>query len=318
MNWKAAACILGVSLLVSVAVFFYLYRKREKELDQVIAYLMKLQDGEELPGPEKQREGKMGILQSEIYKLTIWLNGQRDMEKSERKYLSDFLSDVSHQIKTPMAAITIMTDLLKDPGLSTEKRLEFVSNIDRETERITWLIKNLLVLSQLEAGVLKLKKEKISVKELLERVLRSFEVMAEVKEIELSMELPSEGASFGEKTQEMSLVCDIRWTTEALSNIVKNCLEHTEPGGFVKIAVSQNNFSTNIMIRDNGKGIAQKDLPHIFERFYKAANSDDSGVGIGLAMSRQIFLLQGATVSVRSREGEGTEFLIKFYPVKNQ
>ncbi len=86
----------------------------------------------------------------------------------------------------------------------------------------------------------------------------------------------------------------------------------------MKIAVSQNNFSTNIMIRDNGKGIAQKDLPHIFERFYKASNSDASSVGIGLAMSRQIFLLQGATVSVCSREGEGTEFLIKFYPVKNQ
>ncbi|MDO5362422.1 MAG: HAMP domain-containing sensor histidine kinase [Eubacteriales bacterium] len=318
MSWKTAACILGVCLLASIAVFFYLYRKREKELDYMIAYLMKLQDGAELPNPEKQREGKMGILQSEIYKLMIRLNGQRDMEKSERKYLSDFLSDVSHQIKTPMAAITIMTDLLKDPGLSTEKRLEFVSNIDRETERIIWLIKNLLVLSQLEAGVLKLKKEKISVKELLESVMKSFEVMAEVKEIGLSMGVPSEGSSLREKTHDMFLVCDVRWTTEALSNIVKNCLEHTEPGGFVKIAVSQNNFSTNIMIRDNGKGIAQKDLPHIFERFYKASNSDASSVGIGLAMSRQIFLLQGATVSVCSREGEGTEFLIKFYPVKNQ
>lgn len=318
MSWKTAACILGVCLLASIAVFFYLYRKREKELDYMIAYLMKLQDGAELPNPEKQREGKMGILQSEIYKLMIRLNGQRDMEKSERKYLSDFLSDVSHQIKTPMAAITIMTDLLKDPGLSTEKRLEFVSNIDRETERIIWLIKNLLVLSQLEAGVLKLKKEKILVKELLESVMKSFEVMAEVKEIGLSMGMPSEGSSLREKTHDMFLVCDVRWTTEALSNIVKNCLEHTEPGGFVKIAVSQNNFSTNIMIRDNGKGIAQKDLPHIFERFYKASNSDASSVGIGLAMSRQIFLLQGATVSVCSREGEGTEFLIKFYPVKNQ
>ena len=100
----------------------------------------------------------MGILQSEIYKLMIRLNSQRDMEKFERKYLSDFLSDVSHQIKTPMAAIKIMADLLKEPGLSTEKRLEFVSNIGRETERITWLIKNLLVLSQFEAGVLKIKK----------------------------------------------------------------------------------------------------------------------------------------------------------------
>lgn len=318
MNWKTAFCILGICLFASVAVFIYLYLKREKELDYMIAYLMKLQDGAELPNPEKQREGKMGILQSEIYKLMIRLNSQRDMEKFERKYLSDFLSDVSHQIKTPMAAIKIMADLLKEPGLSTEKRLEFVSNIDRETERITWLIKNLLVLSQLEAGVLKLKKEKILVKELLESVMKSFEVMAEVKEIGLSMGVPSEGSSLREKTHDMFLVCDVRWTTEALSNIVKNCLEHTEPGGFVKIAVSQNNFSTNIMIRDNGKGIAQKDLPHIFERFYKASNSDASSVGIGLAMSRQIFLLQGATVSVCSREGEGTEFLIKFYPVKNQ
>lgn len=306
MDWRTISGILGIALAVTILVSLLFHRKREKELEKIIAGLMEQQDGAKLPGLEKSGEGNLGILQSEIYKMAVRLGSQWDMAESEKKYLSDLLSDISHQIKTPLAAITIMTDLLKNPELSAEKRMEFVSNIDRETERITWLVKNLLALSRLEAGVLKLKSERISVKALLENVLKSFEMMAEVKDVTLGMEAPPE----------IFLTCDIHWTAEALSNIVKNCLEHTPPGGFVKVRAEQNNFSTNIQIRDNGTGISGTDMPHIFERFYRTSASGDSSVGIGLAMSKQIFLLQGATVSAKSEVGNGTEFFIKFYPAK--
>lgn len=306
MEWKIAAGLLGICLIVLSVLLFFRHRRRERELEQLIDYLMKQQDGAALPKPEKFGEGRLGILQSELYKLIVQMNSQRDLAKSEKNYLSDLLSDISHQIKTPLAAIAIMTDLLKNPQLSEEKRQEFLSNIDRETERITWLVKNLLVLSQLEAGVLKLKREQITAPELLEGAMKPFEAMAEVKGVSLELKALSE----------IQLVCDIRWTTEAISNILKNCLEHTDSGGFVRAEVSRNNFSVNIRILDNGSGISEQDLPHIFERFYKASTAGAASVGIGLAMSRQIFLLQGATVSAVSREGEGTEFLIKFYHVR--
>lgn len=292
---------MGMAALFLVSLFFR-YR-REKGLKELTAYLMRLQDSPEIPELKKYGEGQLGILQSEIYKLAADLGGRSDTAKREKKYLADMLSDISHQIKTPLAAISIMSDLLKEPGLSEEKRMEFAANIDKQAGRITWLIKNLLVLSRLEAGVLKLKKETISVKELLDRVLSPFSVMAEVKEVSLTAEVP----------EDIFLTCDIHWTTEALSNIVKNCLEHTGPGGRVSVKAGRNNFSVNISVCDNGEGISREALPHIFERFYKAPSSGNSSVGIGLSMSRQIFLLQGGTVGAESREGEGTRFLVKLY-----
>lgn len=278
------------------------YRRR-KQIESLTDYLMKLQDGLNLPELKEHNEGSIGILQSEIYKLVVRLSQRSDIVAKEKKYLADMLSDISHQIKTPLAAITIMTDLLKNPQLSPEKRLEFIGNIDWQTERITWLIRNLLTLSQLEAGVLKLKREKILVEDLLERTVQPFEIMAEVKEIELSVQADPQ----------IMLVCDIHWTVEALSNIIKNSLEHTPCGGRVSIMAAQNNFTTNIQISDNGEGIPKERLPHIFERFYKIDAHSKTSIGIGLSMSRQIVLLQNGIITAESEIGEGTKFLIKFY-----
>lgn len=138
---------------------FLLYRRRERKLKELTLYLLKLQDGAELPPFESFEEGQLGVLQSEIYKMVSLLDEETKKSKRQNHYLADMLSDISHQIKTPLAGITLMTDLLKDPELPEEKREEFVEKIDRQTEKITWLVRNLLTLAQLEADMLKLKKK---------------------------------------------------------------------------------------------------------------------------------------------------------------
>lgn len=296
-----AAVLSGVGIWT--AVLLWERRKRKRELEELTQYFMKIQDQVELPKLSKCGEGQIGILQSELYKLMIQMTEQSSGARHEKEYLADMLSDISHQIKTPLAAVTIMTDLLKTPELSEEKRLEFVQRIDTSVNRITWLIRNLLTLSQLDAQRLKLKEEKVFAADFFAELISPFELVLRQRGIRLCMETDGE----------IAFVCDRRWTGEALSNIVKNCIEHTQNGGQIIVSVSQNNFSTNIRIADNGEGIAKEHLPHIFERFYKGGSQSSESVGIGLAMAEKIITLQNGTISVRSKVGEGTEFLVKFY-----
>lgn len=178
---------------------------------------------------------------------------------------------------------------------------EFV--IERQMDRMTWLVKSLLTISRLDADMIQLKKERVKLKELFREVTEPFELTAELKEIEIKEEIH----------EEMILECDRHWTTEAFSNIVKNCLEHTGPRGKIEIYAEKNNFSTNICIKDNGAGIEPEDLGHIFERFYKGKNSSVHSVGIGLALSKQLIMLQNGMVSAESEPGAGTCFRIKMY-----
>ena len=294
--------LLFISLAV-IVLLLVLYRKREKDTAELISYLMRVQDRLELPEMSGFREGQFGILQSEIYKLVALLKEQYSNEKKQKKYMADMLSDISHQIKTPMTAITIMNDLLKTPELSERQRLAYVEKIDSQTERIRWLVKNLLTMSRLEADMLELKSEEMGIEELLVDVLNPLYVLADAKQVELSVEIP-EG---------IRLFCDRKWTAEALSNIVKNCIEHTDSGGEVSVTVLQTNFSTDITVRDTGEGIAKEHLPYIFDRFYRAPGASSDSVGIGLSMSKQLIMRQNGMIEVKSELGVGTEFLVRLY-----
>lgn len=308
-------CILSEDTFISclilcgcIAVLIFIHAvhsgQREKQLEELSAYLMKVQDGLQLPELAKCKEGQAGILQSEIYKLVALLKEQASSADREKMYLADMLSDISHQIKTPLAAITIMTDLLQQPHLPKERRLEFAGKIDRQVNKINWLIRNLLALSQLEADVFRLKKETVKIQELLHAVCQSLEPLAEVKGVKLIQE------PFAE---ELFIVCDFAWTSEAFSNIIKNCLEYTPCGGEVRIHVMQNNFGTVVTVQDTGGGIAKEDLPHIFERFYKGKHSSKESAGIGLAMARQVMIRQNGMISVQSEEGKGSTFTVRLY-----
>lgn len=276
--------------------------RMKRDLDRLIEYITKVQDDLSLAAPECSSEGRLGILQSEIYKVVALLREQYSGEKKQKEYLSDMLSDISHQIKTPLTAIQLMTELLEKPELDAEKRLEYAKNIDKQLARITWLIRNLLALSQLEAGMLKLKRDPLPVRELIGDINGSLAIMAELKGVELVSDIP-----------DITLEGDRHWLCEALMNIVKNCVEHTDEGGYVRVRALKNNICTEFVIEDNGCGISEKDLPHIFERFYKAENASVQSVGIGLALAKQIIVGHGGVIDVNSEKNKGTCFRIKIY-----
>lgn len=273
-----------------------------RQLNSLIHYITRVQDDLSLAAPECAAEGLTGILQSEIYKVIALLREQYSGEKKQKEYMTDMLSDISHQIKTPLTAIQLMTELLEQPELDAETRMGYAEKIDSQVSRITWLIRNLLALSRMEAGVLTMKQEPLLLPELIEEITGSLAVMAELRGVALQTEIPA-----------LTLEADRHWLSEALMNIIKNCIEHTGEGGHVRITAYQNNLFTEMTVADNGSGIKAADLPHIFERFYKAENASAQSVGIGLALAKQIISAHGGTIRAESREGEGTRFTIRLY-----
>ncbi|EWM52220.1 hypothetical protein RF007C_12780 [Ruminococcus flavefaciens 007c] len=295
--------VLAAVLIIILAADIIEKRKIKKQTDELISYITRVQDYSSLPEMQKISEGNMGILQSEIYKVITILLEQYSSEHNQKKYMSDMMSDISHQFKTPLTAISLMNELLMNETVSDEQRMEYAGKIDAQINKMTWLLKSLLTLSQLEAGVLEMKPEKAELNKLINELSEPFLIMAEVAEVEYIVSIP----------EEIVIMADVHWFKEALSNIIKNCIEHTNAGGYVKISASQNNLHTTIIIEDNGKGIDKEHLPHIFERFYKAGNSSHDSVGIGLAMARQIIRVHDGKIEAESEVGKGTKFTISLY-----
>ena len=277
--------------------------KRRKELDELIDFLTKVQDRDEFPNLGLEAEGRMLILRSEIYKLASTLQEQYAGEVKKNTYMADMLSNISHQIKTPLTAINLMTDALKSGSMDEAQRRRCIANIEDQADHITWLVRTLLTLAEIDAGVLVMKKEPVKVRELVDNIVSGIAVEADIRDVSIDINVSSED----------EITCDKRWMSEALSNIIKNSLQHTEAGGYIKISSEDNNLSSNIRIEDNGCGISKKDLPHIFDRFYHGDKSDPNSNGIGLSLAKQIINSQNGTVSCESEEGRGTIFEIRIY-----
>ena len=297
----SAFVFLGFSLAV-FAVFFVITYKRISEIRQMSEYLRRINDGEFDLDITDNQEGEMSILKNNIYKVVVTLRSQQELLLKDKNYLADSLADISHQLKTPITSITVMTDLLKtetDEG----KRREFLEVINSQLLRINWLITTLLKISRIDAGAIEFKNERESLKSIIENAAKPFLINAEVKGIELTTECS--GGIFAE--------VDKNWYTEAISNIVKNCIEHTAEGGAVSVCAFETPVLTKIIIKDNGSGIPPEDLPHIFERFYQGRNHSETSVGIGLALSKAILNRQNSLISVQSEINKGTEFEITLY-----
>ena len=293
-------CLIVIALVVYIVVDKI---RRKKELDELIEFLTKVQDRDSFPELGLEAEGRMLILRSEIYKLASTLQEQYAGEVKKNSYMADMLSNISHQIKTPLTAINLMTDALKSGNMDEAQRRRCIANITAQTDHITWLVRSLLALAEIDAGVLVLKKESVSVKDMIDDIVSGIAIEADIKDVAIEVNVPSEN----------KVNCDRRWMSEAFSNIIKNSLQHTEAGGTIKISSEETNLSVNIRIEDNGCGISKKDLPNIFERFYHGEKSDPNSNGIGLSLAKQIINSQNGTISCESEEGKGTIFEIKIY-----
>lgn len=296
------AIIIEGILFIGLNLLYVIWRYHE--ISKLTQYLVKIQKEEKALDIRDNTEGELSILKNEIYKLSIKLNTQAESLNNDKRYLADSLSDISHQLKTPLTSMLMMVDFLRNENLPSQKREEFLNNLTAGVERMQWLVLSLLKLSKLDANAVVFKHENVEVESLLRRSIEPLLISADIKNVELKLH------SLEEKVY---IKGDLLWLAEALTNIIKNCLEHTLAGGKVEVSYEDNNFYTKISIVDNGVGIHKEDLPNIFERFYKGNNANRDSVGIGLALAKQIIIQQKGNIEVQSSLGVGTRFEIRIY-----
>lgn len=247
-------------------------------------------------------EGDISNLKNDLYKMTIKLKEQNELSLKDKIYLQDTLSDISHQLKTPLTSMYVINELLYDDKLDKSLKKELLNKSKKGLERIEWLITSLLKMSRLDSGSEKLILENVKLINIINKTIEPIRIPLELKNINLNVSC----------SNDIKVNVDVNCTTEALINILKNAMEHTLENGNINIVCSDNPLYTMISISDDGCGISKKDLPHIFERFYKGMSNKES-IGIGLNMSKKIIENENGNISVKSKENEGTTFIIKLF-----
>lgn len=314
----AAICTFATGLIVTV-IFIILTNRRYRALANMAANLDRVLAGERDIRLRDMSEGELAILSSEIDKVIARLNLTVDELQAEKLALSDALADISHQLKTPLTSIAISTELIRDRLSArgdSEDLVERLRLIQTLQARVEDLVSALLKLARIDAGVIKLVCGDVDARELVRKSFESLAIAFDIADVRFSADV-QDGASYEG---------DLTWSVEALENILKNCMEHTPAGGCVSVRVTEDVLACRIRIEDTGPGIAESDLPHIFERFYRGsrdANATPSevnpaGVGIGLALSKSLVTAQGGTLTAENLRDEngnitGAAFNLVFF-----
>lgn len=299
--------ILSISVCIAFglafAVLFLGYLKIQKKQTMDIAKrIERINLGDYSLQIDRNSEDELSLLDNQIYRTAVKFREQAENSNKDKENLQKSLSDISHQLKTPLTSIIVMVDnILDDDDMPLEIRREFLNDIKHNTNTISFLVQSLLKLSKLDAEAVKFRYEQVEVKSIVDECIKNTAVMAEILGVRLETDC-----------NDIILNCDKKWLCEAVTNIIKNCIEHSQNGN-IKITADQNKLYTKISIKDNGSGITKEDLPHIFERFYKGKNSSDDSVGIGLSLAKTIIEKQGGYISVSSELNKGSEFVIKFF-----
>ena len=288
--------------LVYVTIIINNDKRKEKEINEVIKIIEEINNKNYSFKMKDINEEDLSLLKNEIYKTTIMLNEISEISKKDKKELEESLEDISHQLKTPLTSILIMIDtLLDDEDMDQNTREDFLRNMKREVMNINFLVKSILKLSRLDTNTVKFISKKESVKEIINEAILNVSLLSDLKNVKIETNLSD---SF--------IICDYKWQIEALTNILKNSIEHSYENNKVLIESSENNAYVKIIIKDFGTGIAKEDINHIFERFYKGKDSDYDSIGIGLALSKSIIEKQNGKISVESSD-DGTTFTIKYF-----
>ena len=246
----------------------------------------------------------MSRLKNEVYKLTVFFREQAENAAKSRRALADSVADISHQLKTPLTSVTVLVDNLLEPeDMDEGTRRRFLMEISSQLSGVSWLVGTLLKLSRLDAGVVELEEKPLRLNAVAEEVVNRLELGAELKQVEFRKEIP----------EEMQILGDARWLTEALLNVVKNAVEHSETGGMVSLRARENPVYTELTVQNWGRMIPPQEQKHLFERFYRGRGAGKESVGIGLALTKEILKKQNGSVSVESTEDKGTIFTMKFY-----
>ena len=296
------AIIIAGGIAVTIVILSY-NKKREEKISDINSYIGKVNSGNYELKIEENGEDELTKLRNELYKTTVLLRETAENSEKEKTNLSNSLTDISHQLKTPLTSIRIMIDNIQNnPDMDEKTRNEFIEDISKQIDWISSLVISLLKLAKFDAGSIVMRDEEINVKKLIQNIISNLAILIDIKDIKIEENI----------SEQITLFADYNWQLEALTNIIKNCVEHSFDGGKIKIEAESNSVFTKIIIADEGEGIEKKDLNRIFERFYKSAKSSENSIGIGLALAKTIIEKERGYIKVESEVGKGTKFEIKY------
>ena len=293
-------------IIVLISLIYLRYdRRKDRDIKDITNYIEEINKKNYELQIDSMSEDELSILKTEIYKTTIMLKEAAENSALDKINLKRSLEDISHQLKTPLTSILIMLDnLLDDDEMHADVRNDFIRDIRREIINVNFLVQSLLKLSKFDADTIQLIRKDVPARQIVEEAVQKVSTLSDLKNVSISIE---------EHNENIRIFCDLSWQVEAVTNILKNCIEHSGENSCIIIKINSNKIYNSITITDNGEGIAPKDLPHIFERFYKGENSNPESVGIGLALAKTIIEQDNGFVRVESEKGKYTKFEIHYY-----
>lgn len=298
--------IFFIVIIISIQLTFLKYNKsKDKEINKIARYIEEINKKNYTLHIDENSEDELSILKNEVYKTTIMLKEAADNSNKEKHQLKKSLEDISHQLKTPLTSILIMLDnIIDNPDMDAEIREDFIRDIKREIITINFFVQTILKLSKIDSDTIDFVKTENTIKEIIGQSIKKVSALCDLKNIKIEIE----------GNENSKIICDKRWQEEAISNIIKNCIDHSKENSKLIIKYDENEVYSTIIIKDFGEGISQKDLPHIFERFYKGENATSDSIGIGLSLAKAIIEEENGHILVDS-DKNGTQFTIKYLKI---
>ena len=309
--FRMLAAVNGGVLLVwagTAGILAGYFKKRQQKIQSLSGYMEALEQGSYTLELEDNADDELSGLRNGIYKLTVLLREQAALAKKQKKALADSVADISHQLKTPLTSVMVLMDnLSQSEDMNPQTRKRFTEEAARQISGMSWLVVTMLKLSRLEAGVVELKREETDLEQLAEKAVQKLELEAELRQITLRIK--------ADEKERIRVRADEKWTVEAVVNILKNALEHSEKGGLIELDCDGNDVYAQLKITDYGEGMSDEEQKRLFQRFYRGETTREDSVGIGLALSKEIIEKQEGYISVESRKGRGTTFFIRFLKI---
>ena len=294
-----------VSIIILLFITIYNNNRVNKEINNIRKLVEDINDKKYYLHLDESSEDVFSQLKSEVYKTTIVLKEAAENSSKAKKELKSSLENISHQLKTPLTSILIMLDnIIDDPDMDENIRTDFINDIKRETTNINFLVQNILKLSKLDSNTITFNKSKNKIIDIVNDSIKNINTLCDLKNINI----------ITEGNNECNIYCDFKWQVEAVTNILKNAIDHSKESNKVIVKLDDNSVYSKIEIVNYGEEISEKDMHHIFERFYKGENAKSDSVGIGLALAKMIIEEDNGTISVSSNKKE-TKFTIKYYKI---
>lgn len=293
--------LLLIFILILVIFYFQYLKNHNRELSNITNYLESINEGNYKLEIDTNQEDYLSTLKNEIYKITVMLKEQASNSKNDKLALKTSLEDLSHQLKTPLTSISIMLDNISNVNIDSKTKQEFIKDIRREVLNISFFVNTILKLARFDANTITFSKTSFLISKLLQEAIKNVSMLADLKNIKIVVTGSNE-----------YILGDFKWQVEAITNILKNCIEYSNFDSLITINYGENKLYSYIKIQDRGIGMDKEDLKNLFIRFYKGKNSKSDSVGIGLALAKTIIEHDNAYISVDSKKGEGTVFVIKY------